>query len=150
MMTKASYVLDRLICQMGLEPSLKLLMIQKKWVEFFERNLLAHMYPSDLRDGVLIINVDSPLWLRELSYLKENILDRLKYLDIRDLKFRIGRIYPFQSEDKAVRQYQPCSEDSDPVPDFLVDDLLEIKDKELRANIVSIANKIKKLQSSGA
>jgi predicted nucleic acid-binding Zn ribbon protein len=59
----------------------------------FSKNLAVkerrHAKCNSLRDGVLIVEVDSSAWLYQLS-LKKDVL--LKKLGLKDIRFRIGEI----------------------------------------------------------
>ena len=46
-----------------------------------------HVKCSVLKNGVLTVNVDSSVWLYQLSFKKE---DLLKKIGIKDIRFRIG------------------------------------------------------------
>lgn len=59
----------------------------------FETNLAKrerrHARCSMLRNGVLTVNVDSSVWLYQLSLRKEEFL---KILGLKDIRFKIGKI----------------------------------------------------------
>lgn len=46
-----------------------------------------HVKCNVLKNGVLTVNVDSSVWLYQLSFKKE---DLLKKIGIKDIRFRIG------------------------------------------------------------
>ena len=48
-----------------------------------------HVKCSVLKNGVLTVNVDSSVWLYQLSFKKE---DLLKKIGIKDIRFRIGEV----------------------------------------------------------
>ena len=45
-----------------------------------------------MNDGELLINVDSPAWLQELKFFKEDIQKKLHPYGIRSVRFRLGRV----------------------------------------------------------
>jgi predicted nucleic acid-binding Zn ribbon protein len=47
------------------------------WADAVGEAVAAHARPRILRDGVLLVEVDSPEWATQLRYLEEDILCRL-------------------------------------------------------------------------
>jgi predicted nucleic acid-binding Zn ribbon protein len=47
------------------------------WEEAVGRAVAGHARPRTLRQGVLVVEVDSPEWATQLRYLEEEILRRL-------------------------------------------------------------------------
>lgn len=66
--------------------------IKGAWGNIFREPLSLHMSPVSLKKGELLINVDSPLWLQQLSFLKNQIIDNLSPFEVKDLRFRVGRV----------------------------------------------------------
>jgi predicted nucleic acid-binding Zn ribbon protein len=61
------------------------------WDEIAGATMAGHCRPSRLRDDVLYIEVDDPVWLSQLRYMKQDILQkidtRIKPGVFKDLKF---------------------------------------------------------------
>jgi hypothetical protein len=69
--------------------------ILKVWNNQMDPNIVAHAHPVALKNGTLIVNVDSPVWLSEIvRYRRREILERLQNSFGRDIitkiSFRIG------------------------------------------------------------
>jgi hypothetical protein len=51
--------------------------------------------PEALRNGVLVVSVTSSVWMQELSFMKQKILDRINQTlpgTIREIRFKLGDI----------------------------------------------------------
>lgn len=91
-MQSAGSALSALMKELGMESALGLYRIKARWSGLFGRPLTLHSHPSGLHGGRLVINVDSPAWLQELSFLKDDMLGKLRPLGVNDIRFRLGRI----------------------------------------------------------
>lgn len=92
LMRRADSLLQTFIRELGIEDSVRLAEIKKNWRNLFNEPLSFHMSPCSLSGGELLINVDSPVWLQELHYHKENIIEKLSPYGIREVRFRLGRV----------------------------------------------------------
>lgn len=86
-------LLSHTLKKFGLEEKLKLLSVQKAWHEIFSAPLSLHTYPAELKNGELLVNVDSPVWLQQLKFFKQDMIKKLHGYDIREIVFRRGRVY---------------------------------------------------------
>ncbi len=68
--------------------------INNTWPKLLEAKLIKHAKPAGFKKGLLIINVDSPVWLFHLNFKRREILSALQkeFKELSSLKFRIGRI----------------------------------------------------------
>lgn len=88
-------VLERVMKNLGLKRRLKEARIALEWETIAGKKIAAHSRPSAVRQGILLVNVDSSVWLAELStFFKETLLrkvrDEMADSDIRDIYFRLG------------------------------------------------------------
>lgn len=64
------------------------------WATIIGEENLRHAKPVDLREGILIVHVDSSSWIHKLSMEKPRILIKMKEKIgegiIKDIKLRIG------------------------------------------------------------
>ncbi len=103
-------LIAHLVREMGMEEAVRFEEIKKKWEDIFGEPLSLHMYPSRLQRGELLINVDSPLWLQQLSFLKTQIIRNLAPFEIRDIRFRIGKLLaPGRKRAEAFPKQEPPS-----------------------------------------
>lgn len=77
---------------LGLEEKLILKEIETKWHVFFSSPFSLHTCPIDLKDGELLINVDSPAWLQQLKFMQPMIIKKLGEYPVNAIKLRLGRV----------------------------------------------------------
>ena len=63
-MKKAEAVLGPMLKRLGIESGVKLERVRKDWNDIFDHDLVSHMYPALLKEGELLLNVDSPVWMQ--------------------------------------------------------------------------------------
>lgn len=107
-MNRIDGLLSPLLKGLGIEEAVRFEGIKGEWTTLFGEPLSLHMFPSRLKNGELLINVDSPVWLQQISFYKAEILKNLGPFGIRDVRFRIGRVdarkihAPHRSQQKKV------------------------------------------------
>jgi len=77
---------------LGLEEAVRLERIKKEWAAIFREPLSLHMFPSSLKNGDLLIAVDSPVWLQQLSLFKAELMKNLRPFEVKEIRFRLGHI----------------------------------------------------------
>jgi predicted nucleic acid-binding Zn ribbon protein len=77
-------VLDGLGVRLGLGRSSDVGIIWKRWDQIVGATIARHAEPSSLRDGLLKIRAESPVWAAELAYLAGEIKSRANQLAGRD------------------------------------------------------------------
>lgn len=77
---------------LGLEEKLILQEIESRWHIFFGSPLCLHTCPIDLKDGELLINVDSPVWLQQLKFMQPMIIQKLGEYPVKSLNLRLGKV----------------------------------------------------------
>jgi len=87
-------ILASIFKNIGMEDGLVLARLQREWATLFEEPLSLHIYPASLNNGVLVVNVDSPLWLQQLKFFKQALLKKLEAYKINAIEFRHGRTNP--------------------------------------------------------
>lgn len=91
-MKRADSLLAPLLKDSGIENGVAFAGIKKNWFSLFQKPLSHHISPCLLTAGELLINVDSPAWLQELKFFKEDIQKKLHPYGIRSVRFRLGRV----------------------------------------------------------
>lgn len=70
--------------------------VSAAWAKAAGEDGLKHARPVDMKDGVLVIHVDSSGWLHKLTMEKMRLLSKIKEEvgeeSVKDIKLRIGRI----------------------------------------------------------
>jgi len=89
---RADSLIIPLVKELGVEDGVRLAEMKKNWDDLFNEPLVSHMSPFMLSGGEVILNVDSPVWLQELNFLKEDIIKKLHHYDVRSVRLRLGRV----------------------------------------------------------
>ncbi len=110
-MKKADAVLGPMLKRLGIESGVRLERIRKDWFALFEPTLTSHMYPAGCTEKELLINVDSPAWMQQFTYARNDILKKLSPYGIADLRFRIGRVRQQKSHKPHSGRQLPLSPD---------------------------------------
>ena len=106
---KAGAVLDALTRNMGVRERLEPYRAWKVWAEVVGPQTAQHAQPFRLRNGVLEVRVDHPVWMQQLQLLKPRILERLN-----------RAIAPGVLEDIHLRHGQPEIPAPDTPPEVIV------------------------------
>lgn len=68
----------------------------KVWDKLAGEAVSRHCQPDRLKDGILFLKVDSPVWMQQLQFMKSLIIDKVNgYMGanaIRDARFQIGKL----------------------------------------------------------
>lgn len=71
-------------------PYLKIAQMRNHWEQVVGPAIAQHSYAASFRDGVLVIQTDSPVWATNLTYLipqlTDTIRERLSGLDVREIR----------------------------------------------------------------
>lgn len=131
-MKRADSLLAPIIKNLGIEDGVKLSRIKNEWQVLFEKPLSLHTSPSILKNGELLINVDSAVWLHQLGFYKEQIKEKLSRFAVESVRFRVGSIRNSEKlEKKPVKLRNLTTEEKLLVEDTVAD----VKDKDLCCNI---------------
>ena len=84
--------IQRIARNLGFESSLRLARIKGQWDVIFSGPVTLHAWPVNLDRSTLTIVVDSPAWLQQLSFLKDDFVSKLADFGVRDIRFRTGHI----------------------------------------------------------
>lgn len=127
-------IISPILRSSGLEEGVRFDLIKHRWDDLFREPLSLHLYPVSLRDGELLVNVDSSVWLNEVTIHKEELLNVLKPFCIKDIRFRLGRV-GFRREN--IRSKKGCDKETkrELTPQslrFINDTISPVKDDDLR------------------
>jgi hypothetical protein len=128
--------LASLLKELGIEERVKLESIQREWNTLFTGPLALHTYPVDIKNGELIINVDSPAWLQQLKFFKKDMLKKLHEYRIKELKFKHGRVYNARNIPAKKSATSPVTRElKDTDIAWIHETIAGIQDPELRESI---------------
>lgn len=129
---RAGALFEQIIKNLGIEEGMKLSRIKSEWQELFEKPLSLHTSPSMLKNGELLINVDSSAWLHQLGFYREQIKEKLNRFAIESVRFRIGSVRNKEKPGKEpVKLRNLTAEEKLLVEETVAD----VKDKDLCLNI---------------
>jgi hypothetical protein len=89
---RADSLIAPLINDLGIRDGVRLAGIRKDWSSIFAEPVPLHTYALMLSGDELLIAVDSPVWLQELQFYRENIVKKLAPYGVQAVRFRIGRV----------------------------------------------------------
>jgi hypothetical protein len=89
---RADSLLASVIKDLGIADGVKFAEIKRAWNSLFDQPLSLHMSPSQFLNSELLIFVDSPAWLQELSFFREEIRRKLELYGVKSIRFRLGRV----------------------------------------------------------
>ncbi len=92
-MKSVGSLLSSIFKDLGIEDKIRLSSMQEEWHNLFNEPLSLHIYPVDIKNGELTINVDSPAWLGQLKFFKQDIIKKLHVYNIKEVRFKHGRVY---------------------------------------------------------
>lgn len=144
-MEKIYSVLNSIFQDLGLEDKLKIEILKNNWMIIFDKPLSHHTLPVDLKNEVLLINVDSPVWLEQLSFLKQEFLNKLQPYSIKDIRLKLGRVYVRMSSQKGKDfiPKMPQGFQLSQVNTLLVEEIIStIKDDELRSDMRRLITRV--------
>lgn len=115
----AGAIIQDLLRQRGMDVKLREYQAWQIWDEVVGPQIAARARPLRIRDGVLEVRVEQPVWMQQLQLLKPKILaklnERLGAGTLKDLYLRRGRIEheeaPDSGPDPATWKSIPLSEE---------------------------------------
>jgi hypothetical protein len=106
-----------------------------RWPELVGSEVAAHSQPARWQGNTLVVRVEHPAWIQELTYLKpqmiESIKEKLPKTPIKDIRFEVGKLVTRSDEggeDEAVEIRELTDEERE----FVEQATGEIADPEIR------------------
>lgn len=115
-------------------PQREQLRIWDIWKEAVGPRIAERAQPETLRNSVLVVSVSSSVWMQELSFLKQKIIDRLQQKlapgMIKDVRFKLGSMQKDRAGGSA-----PPPELSAEEQEMIARQTASIQDHELRESL---------------
>jgi hypothetical protein len=137
---RADFLLAPLLKDSGIGSGVAFAGIKKNWFTLFQKPLSQHIAPCLLNDGELLINVDSPAWLQELKFFKEDIRKKLQPYGIQSVRFRLGRVSMNATSDNKSREPMARKLD-DEERSFIEHAVTDIDDDSMKQTLKKILEK---------
>ena len=95
-MKKAGSILSEVIRDHPLEKLKTLGQLRSAWTGAVGETVSAHAQPVDLREGTLVVQVDTSVWMQQLHFMRDTILEKLNLSlfpkPLRGIRFKIGPV----------------------------------------------------------
>ncbi len=131
---KLSVLISPLLKELDIEDGVRFESIKKDWQQLFNMPISLHMSPARLKEGELLINVDSPVWLQQLSFYKADIIKKLSPFGVGTVRFRLGRVSA-KTESGVRSQKSKVRRLTTEELSYIEDTVSPISDQELRDKI---------------
>lgn len=97
-MDRLSVTLGKILKARGIEDRLHEYRVFSRWKEVAGQAIARHAEPRALRGGKLVLIVDSPAWMQQLSLMKPELIEKLNSnlggKTIRDITLKLGEVEP--------------------------------------------------------
>lgn len=140
-MKRIGSLISPFVKSLGIEGALTLEGIRGEWAVLFGEPLSLHMSPVSLRNDELLIAVDSPVWLQQISFYRKDIIEKLRPFHVAEVRFRLGKIR--QTRELREKPAPPPARkalDKDTLH-FIEQTLSEMEDDPLRRSIRKLMEK---------
>jgi len=138
-MRRVDTLLKHVIKDLGIEDDVRLSEMKRLWNTVFREPLLSHMIPSLLTRGELLLTVDSPVWLQELNFCKQEILKKLTPFGVSAIRFRLGS-FPARRR-KEVFRVLKSKKLTETEQTFITETTAEIGDNDLKKTMTTVLGK---------
>lgn len=95
-LTKISDVLLKIAKKFDLEIKIVEQTINKNWTKLVGERIASHTKPDTVSYRKLLVHVDSPAWMQQLTFLKEDIIKNINEAAgrqiIKEIRFQIGDV----------------------------------------------------------
>lgn len=128
-------VLEQSLKRLDLAPRLDEYGVWPIWREVVGRTIARNAQPEKIRNGTLFVKVSSPVWMQELQFMKEMIVEKLNQrlqnnAVVKNIFFMVGRIEETEPPVAAAETAAAEENFDHPVNQEF---LQSIKDPEIRA-----------------
>lgn len=127
-------ILRQLAKEYGIEGGEALNSLRRRWFSLVGKAVAAHTFPEALKNRVLTVVVDTPQWMHHLSFFKQDISDRIASPEVREIRFRIGRIKQKAGEQPGTDSVKLSDRDMRYIEGIVQD----IPDEDLRLKFRSL------------
>ena len=140
--SRAGSILQQLFNSQGMDQKLREYRAWEVWEKVVGPQIAGHARPLRLREGVLEVRVDQPIWMQQLRLMAPEILQKLNRALgeelIRELYWRRGTL-------KQAEQSEPPTPPAKPLPKLnsaeaqkVAETTASLSDEELQASLKSL------------
>ncbi len=121
------------------------------WNDVVGKPIARNAQPEKIRKGTLFVRVSSPVWMQQLQYMKEMIVEklnrRLKSEIVKNIFFVVGRVGDEATEDELKPPLPKASESSQHTIDEQFLD--SIKDPDIKQAFKKLMKSYSRRKQSG-
>jgi hypothetical protein len=144
-------VLEQSLKRLDLAPRLDEYGVWPIWREVVGRTIARNAQPEKIRNGTLFVKVSSPVWMQELQFMKEMIVEKLNQrlqnnAVVKNIFFMVGRIEEIEPPVAAAETAAAEENFDHPVNQEF---LQSIKDPEIRAAFAKLLKSYARRQPKG-
>jgi hypothetical protein len=131
---KLSAIIAKILKSRGMQSRLREYRISGQWARIVGPAIALHAQPSTLRGDRLMLIVDSPAWMQQLSLMRPEIIEKLNNTlgaqTVREITLKLGEIIspPMQSRAGEGAAREITAEERDRIELYVRD----IADSEIR------------------
>ncbi len=153
-LTKISDVLLKIAKKFDLEIKIVEQTINKNWTKLVGERIASHTKPDTVSYRKLLVHVDSPAWMQQLMFLKEDIIKNINEAAgrqiIKDIKFQIGNVTKdieaiSEEESKNKVEFRPLTKNdlsfAEEVIRPIEDEKTKVKAKKAIIKYLTVKNK---------
>jgi hypothetical protein len=119
------------------------------WEEVVGPQIAGKTRPEALRNGVLVVSVTSSVWMQELSFMKQKILDRINQTlapaTIREIRFKLGDI----QQAGAGCDEEPLPQLTEEEQEIIAQHTASIEDQGLRESLQKLFTASRRRKKKG-
>ncbi|MEI6125103.1 MAG: DUF721 domain-containing protein, partial [Pseudomonadota bacterium] len=97
--TSLNDILNSLLHTVKFESRMEHVMLRDTWSQAVGQRIAENTTPASLRSGVLFVNVSNSVWMQELNFMKDKILEKinssLASQKFKEIRFKIGHVPGF-------------------------------------------------------
>jgi hypothetical protein len=131
-MKKAEAVLGPMLKRLGIESGVRLERIRNDWFDIFDPSLSSHMSPAVCNEHELLLNVESPVWMQQLTYYKKEIIRKLSSYGITEVRFRLGKVRKRKPQPAQKKKATALTGDD---AAYITSVVSDIRDEQLKESI---------------
>jgi len=140
-------ILESVFQKQKLESRLKGFQVFDIWEEAVGTRIARHSQPKGFKDHTLWVTVDNSIWMHQLTFLEEQIKEKLNQMMdsplVEKIRFQIGEIHsssPETSEKAGLPLWQEAELD-DAVKEEIENEVAVLKDEELKTRLKNLFQK---------
>ena len=131
-------LLQSIVSGMEGAPLQEQLRIRDMWEAVVGPHIAKKASPEGVKNGILFVSVESSVWMQELTFMKQQILERLtqscESSGVKDIRFKLGKI----SQRMGTYDDEMAPELNEEEQAMIKKQTANVEDEEIRASLQSL------------